>query len=38
MSSSRCVKYGLKTFQTKIMKNEEIAYLKWFLEKGILLQ
>ena len=28
-SSSRCVKYVLKIFQTKIMKNEETANLKW---------
>ena len=37
-SSSRCVKYVLKTFQMKIVKNEEIVYLQLFLEKGFLLQ
>ena len=34
-SASRCVKCILKTFQTKIIRNEEIVYLKLFWEKGI---
>ena len=29
LGQNRCVRFMLKIFQTKIMKNEEILYLKW---------